>query len=557
MNDLVNIAAMQIAGIVNTPQAQGKALGQGDLGNFLTHLSKQLQASDTVGKVSKTPSADAVTSAEIVELSEKIAALLKSEKALPDSLANISLEELKVKITNLIQQGNILPNSLETTALPDITTQITELLKVNTQTDNKEAIKTSLLSDISSKFSLQTNDADKLNTEKLPVEIQLAKLLSEGIAKTPNVDMAAATEILSQTEAGVGKETTIDDLLLQLHAQAEDAGIELDPEILKQLTAKVEALLGDSSKEITPEALVELKENIIQELKTQGIEPEVVDKYLVTLAKQLKSEHVPIEKVDNKIQTQAQPKIDIATLEKTAQQNPTAPIKDALTQKTDNNAQYTITSKISGMSINPQTINAIAGGGESNTPDFMQSNPNNNTINQNISTNTSALKTTQENAQSFTNYLNEAKGTTTKTTQMINLQLQRNINAKVTSMKIQLVPHDLGKLDIELNFAADGSMKAHLIAEKPETLAMLKRDAHFLEKTLQDAGLSTDKDSLSFDLKQNNPQQQNLDGYKNENNNNNDFASHMDGMNADELLQAQIAVEAMGYATSTGINITV
>ena len=51
-------------------------------------------------------------------------------------------------------------------------------------------------------------------------------------------------------------------------------------------------------------------------------------------------------------------------------------------------------------------------------------------------------------------------------------------------------------------------VKIHLIAEKPETLAMLQKDSHFLEKTLQDAGLTTDKDSLSFDLKQNNPQQQ-------------------------------------------------
>jgi flagellar hook-length control protein FliK len=86
--------------------------------------------------------------------------------------------------------------------------------------------------------------------------------------------------------------------------------------------------------------------------------------------------------------------------------------------------------------------------------------------------------------------------------QMIALQIQRNAAAKIDTFTLQLEPADLGRLDIELKFGHDGSLKAHLTVERPETLAMLQKDAAYLERLLQQSGLNTDGQSLSFDLRQ-------------------------------------------------------
>lgn len=51
-----------------------------------------------------------------------------------------------------------------------------------------------------------------------------------------------------------------------------------------------------------------------------------------------------------------------------------------------------------------------------------------------------------------------------------------------------------------MRFNKENGMKALLTIEKPETLAMLQRDAHALERALQEAGLEIGGDSLSFDL---------------------------------------------------------
>lgn len=69
-----------------------------------------------------------------------------------------------------------------------------------------------------------------------------------------------------------------------------------------------------------------------------------------------------------------------------------------------------------------------------------------------------------------------------------------------TQISIQLDPPDLGRVDIEMRFNKENSVKAILTVEKPETLAMFQRDAHALERALQDAGLELGGDALSFDL---------------------------------------------------------
>ena len=70
-----------------------------------------------------------------------------------------------------------------------------------------------------------------------------------------------------------------------------------------------------------------------------------------------------------------------------------------------------------------------------------------------------------------------------------------------TNISLRLDPPGLGRVEVEMTFAKDKTMKAVVIAEKPETYMMLQRDAQVLERALQDAGLDADS-GLSFELAQ-------------------------------------------------------
>lgn len=66
---------------------------------------------------------------------------------------------------------------------------------------------------------------------------------------------------------------------------------------------------------------------------------------------------------------------------------------------------------------------------------------------------------------------------------------------------IRLDPPELGRVDVRLEISKDGAVTTHLVVEKAETLDLLQRDARALERALQDAGLKTSDDGLSFSLK--------------------------------------------------------
>ena len=59
---------------------------------------------------------------------------------------------------------------------------------------------------------------------------------------------------------------------------------------------------------------------------------------------------------------------------------------------------------------------------------------------------------------------------------------------------------ELGKVDVKLEISNSTLVKAVVLVEKPETLELLQRDARVLERALQDAGLKTGGNSLSFAL---------------------------------------------------------
>jgi len=82
----------------------------------------------------------------------------------------------------------------------------------------------------------------------------------------------------------------------------------------------------------------------------------------------------------------------------------------------------------------------------------------------------------------------------------VSVRLSKAIASGESHMRIQLRPEELGRVEVKLDIANDGRAKALVMAERPETLELLQRDSRVLERALQDAGLKTDQNSLSFDL---------------------------------------------------------
>ncbi|MEZ5902142.1 MAG: flagellar hook-length control protein FliK [Alphaproteobacteria bacterium] len=90
-------------------------------------------------------------------------------------------------------------------------------------------------------------------------------------------------------------------------------------------------------------------------------------------------------------------------------------------------------------------------------------------------------------------------------TSMVAAQITKSAqNSDTSKITLQLDPPELGRVEVRLEFGKDKSVKAHLVVEKPETYLMLQRDAHALERALQNAGLDTDSSSLNYQMAQDN-----------------------------------------------------
>ena len=70
---------------------------------------------------------------------------------------------------------------------------------------------------------------------------------------------------------------------------------------------------------------------------------------------------------------------------------------------------------------------------------------------------------------------------------------------------IKLSPDELGRVDVKLDIDSSGQVKAHLIVERPEALALLTRDRGQLEQALEQAGLKPSDGGISFSLRDGSP----------------------------------------------------
>jgi hypothetical protein len=67
--------------------------------------------------------------------------------------------------------------------------------------------------------------------------------------------------------------------------------------------------------------------------------------------------------------------------------------------------------------------------------------------------------------------------------------------------EIRLDPPELGRIEVRLDIDRSGLITSRLVVERTETLDVLRRDAHQLERALQDAGLQTANNGLQFTLR--------------------------------------------------------
>ena len=99
------------------------------------------------------------------------------------------------------------------------------------------------------------------------------------------------------------------------------------------------------------------------------------------------------------------------------------------------------------------------------------------------------------------------------------IEIAAAARAGKTRFDISLDPVDLGRIDVRINVDRNGQVTSHLTVEKPETLSLLRQDAPQLQRALDDAGLKTGSNGLSFSLRDQNSSGQNS-GQNNDNNGN-------------------------------------
>ncbi|MDB5492528.1 MAG: flagellar hook-length control domain protein [Micavibrio sp.] len=86
-------------------------------------------------------------------------------------------------------------------------------------------------------------------------------------------------------------------------------------------------------------------------------------------------------------------------------------------------------------------------------------------------------------------------------TQVVAATLARTFEGGETkAMTLRLDPPELGKIEIQMQFTKDKSVKTHMVFEKPETMLMMQRDSRALELAMQNAGMDAGGNTLSFEL---------------------------------------------------------
>ncbi len=108
---------------------------------------------------------------------------------------------------------------------------------------------------------------------------------------------------------------------------------------------------------------------------------------------------------------------------------------------------------------------------------------------------------------SFAQRLSAAQGTQTlrpatlpSAAEQVKVQIDKAAATGSNTISIVLHPEELGRVEVKLEMQDGGQVKATVTADNAATLQTLKNDSQGLQQSLQNAGLSTTPDALSFQL---------------------------------------------------------
>ena len=79
---------------------------------------------------------------------------------------------------------------------------------------------------------------------------------------------------------------------------------------------------------------------------------------------------------------------------------------------------------------------------------------------------------------------------------------KRQSEGGATRFEIRLDPPELGRIDVRLEVAQDGQLRAHMTVDRQEALDVLQRDEKALERALQQAGFDLDSDALNYSMRE-------------------------------------------------------
>ncbi len=117
-----------------------------------------------------------------------------------------------------------------------------------------------------------------------------------------------------------------------------------------------------------------------------------------------------------------------------------------------------------------------------------------------------ALSPNALNAAKFSRALNAASlpqhSAQSSATQQVLVHIRNLAAGKSSQINIQLSPAELGKVELRLNIQRNGTTQVVVTVDKPETLVLLQKDSAQLEKALNQAGLNTSQENLSFNLRE-------------------------------------------------------
>lgn len=86
--------------------------------------------------------------------------------------------------------------------------------------------------------------------------------------------------------------------------------------------------------------------------------------------------------------------------------------------------------------------------------------------------------------------------------EQVHVAVRKAASDGLENITVQLDPIDLGRVEVNIQTNRDGLTSISFMVDKPETFDHLSRDAHSLERALQDSGIKTDTGSMQFNLRQ-------------------------------------------------------